>query len=90
MQQAPNAHRTLLAACIVAATIVASLGAGMLQAAPPNAAPNASTVEPPPTIAADEPLATRFSALRAAQYLDRAAQHWQTNQKCAACHTMVP
>lgn len=40
-----------------------------------------------PAITADEPIATEFSAERAAQYLDRSALNWQKTKKCATCHT---
>ncbi len=40
-----------------------------------------------PEITADEPLATEFSALQAARYLDRSALNWQKTKKCATCHT---
>jgi squalene-hopene/tetraprenyl-beta-curcumene cyclase len=40
-----------------------------------------------PAITADEPIATDFSAERAAQYLDRSALNWQKTKKCATCHT---
>lgn len=38
-------------------------------------------------ISGDEPLATEFSAEKAAQYLDQASLTWQKKKKCATCHT---
>ncbi len=40
-----------------------------------------------PDITPDEPLAAEFSAMKAAQYLDRSALNWQKSKKCATCHT---
>ena len=40
-----------------------------------------------PEITADEPPAEKFSAKKAAQYLDRAALNWQKTKKCATCHS---
>lgn len=40
-----------------------------------------------PTIRSDEPLAAEFSALKAAEYLDRSALNWVKTKKCATCHT---
>ncbi len=40
-----------------------------------------------PVISADEPVATEFSAVQAAQYLDRSALNWVKTKKCATCHT---
>ncbi len=40
-----------------------------------------------PEITASEPIAAQFSALKAAQYLDRSALNWQKTKKCATCHT---
>src|SRR5215207_4863615 len=40
-----------------------------------------------PEISPDEPLAAKFSATKAAQYLDRAALNWQKTKNCATCHT---
>jgi squalene-hopene/tetraprenyl-beta-curcumene cyclase len=40
-----------------------------------------------PTIRADEPLTAEFSALKAAEYLDRSALNWVKTKKCATCHT---
>ncbi len=40
-----------------------------------------------PEISADEPLAAEFSAMKAAEYLDRSALNWQKTKKCATCHT---
>lgn len=40
-----------------------------------------------PEITANEPFAARFSAEKAAQYLDRSALNWQKTKKCATCHT---
>ena len=40
-----------------------------------------------PVISADEPMATEFSAEKAAQYLDRSALNWQKTKECATCHT---
>ncbi len=40
-----------------------------------------------PAITADEPIATKYSAERAARYLDRAALNWQKTKGCATCHT---
>jgi squalene-hopene/tetraprenyl-beta-curcumene cyclase len=40
-----------------------------------------------PEITAAEPMATAFSAERAAEYLDRSALNWQKTKKCATCHT---
>lgn len=48
------------------------------------------TVEPPPEISPDEPLAREFSLDRAARALDGAALHWQKTHACTACHTMLP
>lgn len=41
-------------------------------------------------ISADEPIAARFSAEKAARYLDQAALTWQKAKKCATCHTNMP
>lgn len=40
-----------------------------------------------PEISSDERLAESFSALKAAEYLDRAALNWQKTKNCATCHT---
>ncbi|HQX54259.1 MAG TPA: squalene--hopene cyclase [Planctomycetaceae bacterium] len=40
-----------------------------------------------PDIVADEPFAEKYSAQKAAQYLDRSALNWQKTKKCATCHT---
>ncbi len=40
-----------------------------------------------PEITGDEPLADSFSALKAAEYLDRSALNWQKTKNCATCHT---
>ncbi|HVC94377.1 MAG TPA: squalene--hopene cyclase [Pirellulales bacterium] len=48
------------------------------------------TVEPPPEISPDEPLAREFSLERAAWALDSAALSWQKAHACTACHTMLP
>jgi squalene-hopene/tetraprenyl-beta-curcumene cyclase len=40
-----------------------------------------------PEIRADEPQAAQFSALAAAQYLDRSALNWVKTKKCATCHS---
>lgn len=40
-----------------------------------------------PEITADEPFAAKFSAEKAAQYLDRSALNWQKTKKCATCHS---
>ena len=48
------------------------------------------TVEPPPEISPDEPLAKEFSLERAVRALDSAALHWQKTHACTACHTMLP
>ncbi|MCA9159137.1 MAG: squalene--hopene cyclase [Planctomycetales bacterium] len=40
-----------------------------------------------PEIASDEPLADSFSALQAAEYLDRSALNWQKTKNCATCHS---
>ena len=40
-----------------------------------------------PNIVADEPMAVKYSAKHAAQYLDRSALNWQKTKKCATCHT---
>lgn len=40
-----------------------------------------------PEISSDEPYAAEFSAVKAAQYLDRSALNWQKTKKCATCHT---
>src|SRR5688572_23916837 len=40
-----------------------------------------------PVISADEPKADRFSAEKAAEYLDRSALNWQKTKKCATCHS---
>jgi squalene-hopene/tetraprenyl-beta-curcumene cyclase len=47
----------------------------------------ADVAEGLPTIRADEPLASEFSALKAAEYLDRSALNWVKTKKCATCHT---
>lgn len=47
------------------------------------------TVEPPPQISPEEPLA-EFSLVRAVRALDGAALHWQKTHACTACHTMLP
>lgn len=41
-------------------------------------------------ITPDEPLAAKFSAVNAAQYLDRSSLTWQKAKKCATCHTNMP
>ena len=40
-----------------------------------------------PVITGEEPKAARFSAEKAAAYLDRAALNWQKTKKCATCHS---
>ncbi len=40
-----------------------------------------------PEISADEPMAVEFSAIKAAQYLDRAALNWVKTKNCATCHS---
>ncbi len=40
-----------------------------------------------PEISADEPLAEHFSAMQAAEYLDRSALNWQKTKNCATCHS---
>ena len=40
-----------------------------------------------PDIKSDEPLATKFSAHKAAEYLDRSALNWQKTKKCVTCHS---
>lgn len=45
------------------------------------AAPNVNV------ISRDEPLAEKLSLAKAAGYLDRAAEDWQTTRACATCHT---
>ena len=40
-----------------------------------------------PEISSDEPMATKFSAIKAAEYLDRSALNWVKTKKCATCHT---
>lgn len=40
-----------------------------------------------PDITPDEPFASEFSVVKAAQYLDRSALNWQKTKKCATCHT---
>ncbi len=40
-----------------------------------------------PEITNDEPIADSFSALKAAEYLDRSALNWQKTKSCATCHT---
>lgn len=47
----------------------------------------ADVAEGLPQISAAEPLAARFSALKAAEYLDRSALNWVKTKKCATCHT---
>ena len=46
-----------------------------------------ANVADPGKITADEPVATVFSAVSAARYLDTASLHWQKSRNCAACHT---
>ena len=43
-----------------------------------------------PRITGNEPIARRFSASRAAHYLDTASLSWQKVKKCATCHTNMP
>lgn len=38
----------------------------------------------------DEALAPRFSAKRAAAFLDSASVHWTRERKCGSCHTNIP
>ena len=40
-----------------------------------------------PEISSDEPMATKFSAIKAAEYLDRSALNWVKTKKCVTCHT---
>ncbi len=40
-----------------------------------------------PEISADEPMATEFLPMKAAEYLDRSALNWVKTKKCATCHT---
>lgn len=40
-----------------------------------------------PEISAEEPMAAKFSAAKAAQYLDRSALNWLKTKDCATCHT---
>jgi len=40
-----------------------------------------------PEITGDEPFAAEFSAVKAAEYLDRSALNWQRTKNCATCHT---
>jgi squalene-hopene/tetraprenyl-beta-curcumene cyclase len=49
----------------------------------------ADTVAPAPT-KPDEPMATMFSAVKAAAYVDGVGLAWTRDRKCATCHTNVP
>lgn len=40
-----------------------------------------------PEIGAGQPRLDKFSAVKAAEYLDRAALNWQKTKRCATCHT---
>lgn len=42
-----------------------------------------------PEISDDEPLAESFSAVRAAEYLDRSALNWLKTKNCATCHSTL-
>ena len=42
-----------------------------------------------PEISADEPMAAEFSAIKAAEYLDRSSLNWVKTKKCATCHTTM-
>ena len=44
-------------------------------------------VEPPTPNRSDEPLASEFSLVRAAHFLDSASLNWQKERKCFTCHT---
>lgn len=76
----------------LAMTVFAALGLLVLAAAIAGAAaPRAVTLDDVPKglpeISPDEPIAPRFSAEKAAEYLDRAALNWQKTKNCATCHT---
>src|SRR6187399_1748247 len=76
-----NSHRIVLfAAILLGSMIPAAANAQQVITL-------ADVAEGLPTIRADEPLAAEFSALKAAEYLDRSALNWVKTKKCATCHT---
>ena len=44
----------------------------------------------PETTSSEEPLAKKWSATKAAEYLDGVGVNWTRNQKCVTCHTNMP
>ena len=44
-------------------------------------------LEKPAANSPDEPLAKRFSAAKAVDFIDRASLHWQRSRECVTCHT---
>ena len=51
------------------------------------AQPSLAKLERPAPNTADEPLAERFSAAKAVDFIDRASLHWQRSRECVTCHT---
>ena len=49
----------------------------------------AETPAPKPT-KADEPMAAKFSAGKAAEFIDGVSLEWTRERKCMTCHTNVP
>ena len=43
--------------------------------------------EKPAANSPNEPLAKRFSAAKAVDFIDRASLHWQRSRECVTCHT---
>ena len=48
---------------------------------------NLAKLEKPAANSPDEPLAKRFSAAKAVDFIDRASLHWQRSRECVTCHT---
>jgi squalene-hopene/tetraprenyl-beta-curcumene cyclase len=48
------------------------------------------SIKPPLANRPDEPLATRLSLLKAAEFLDSASLNWTKERNCGSCHTNYP
>src|SRR6476469_3868228 len=71
---------------LAVASLVPMLAATVALAAPPPLTLD-DVPKGLPEISADEPMAAKFSAEKAAEYLDRSALNWQKTKNCATCHT---
>jgi len=76
--------RQLCLACVSLCFLSPSLAEDTSEDLPPL---TLSTVEPPPPISPEEPLAGSYSLKRAVRYLDQVALSWQKERKCGTCHT---